>query len=38
MPRSRGTDGRDCTYCTNGSVHEPVHGYPRPSPYSGHEK
>jgi len=27
IPRSRGADGADCTVCTDGSVHEPVHDH-----------
>jgi hypothetical protein len=30
IPRSRGADSRDCTDCTDGSVHELVHGLPQP--------
>ena len=26
IPRSRAAGGPDCTACTDGSVHEPVHG------------
>jgi len=28
MPRSRATDGSDCTVCTDHPVHEPVHARP----------
>jgi hypothetical protein len=27
VPRSRAADGPHCTVCTDGSVHEPVHGH-----------
>ena len=27
IPRSRAADGPDCTVCTDGSVHEPVHAF-----------
>jgi hypothetical protein len=29
IPRSRAADGPDCTVCTDGSVHEPVHAFHR---------
>ena len=32
VPPSRAADGADCTVCTGGSVHEPVHALPGRSP------
>jgi hypothetical protein len=36
IPRSRAADGGNCTVCTGGSVHEPVHALPWRSPFASY--